>query len=82
MVLRGIATTYFPAPALARTLSQETLTMIRPMDELQQLLKNLHLSRMAESLPEELARAAKDGLSYSDLLLRLVRAQWCARAHS
>ena len=31
---------------------------------------------MAESLPEELARAEKDGLAYTDLLLRLVRAQW------
>ena len=50
--------------------------MSRPMDELQQLLKNLHLTRMAERLPEELARAEKDGLSYPDLLLRLVRAQW------
>jgi DNA replication protein DnaC len=46
------------------------------MDELQQLLKNLHLSRMAERLPEELPRAEKEGLAYTDLLLRLVRAQW------
>jgi DNA replication protein DnaC len=46
------------------------------MDELQQLLKNLHLSRMAQGLPEELQRAEKDGLAYTDLLLRLVRAQW------
>ena len=58
------------------TPSQESPTMSRPMDELQQLLKNLHLSRMAESLPEELQRAEKDGLAYTDLLLRLVRAQW------
>jgi len=50
--------------------------MSRPMDELQQLLKNLHLSRMAQGLPEELPRAEKEGLSYTDLLLRLVRAQW------
>src|SRR5262249_34094547 len=40
------------------------------------LLKNLHLSRMAQELPEELQRAEKDGLAYTDLLLRLVRAQW------
>jgi DNA replication protein DnaC len=46
------------------------------MDELQQLLKNLPLRQMAESFPEELPRAEKDGLSYTDLLLRLVRAQW------
>jgi len=50
--------------------------MSRPMDELQQLLKNLHLSRMAEGLPEELQRAEKEGLAYTELLLRLVRAQW------
>jgi hypothetical protein len=31
---------------------------------------------MAESLPEELQRAEKDGLTYTDLLLRLARAQW------
>ena len=54
----------------------ESATMSRPMDELQQLLKNLHLRRMAEGLPEELQRAEKDGLAYTDLLLRLVRAQW------
>ena len=31
---------------------------------------------MAQGLPEELPRAEKEGLSYTDLLLRLVRAQW------
>jgi hypothetical protein len=31
---------------------------------------------MAESLPEDLPRAEKEGLSYTDFLLRLVRAQW------
>src|SRR6266545_1606688 len=55
---------------------QESPTMSRPMDELQQLLKNLHLSRMAQGLPEELQRAEKEGLAYTELLLRLVRAQW------
>jgi hypothetical protein len=50
--------------------------MSRPMDELQQILKNLHLSRMADTLPEELQRAEKEGLAYTELLLRLVRAQW------
>jgi hypothetical protein len=43
--------------------------MSRPMDELQQLLKNLHLRRMAESLPEELQRAEQEGLAYTELLL-------------
>jgi DNA replication protein DnaC len=74
MVLGGIATDYFQLPCIP-TRSPETL-MSLPMDELQQLLKNLHLSRMAQGLPEELGRAEKDGLSYTDLLLRLVRAQW------
>jgi hypothetical protein len=31
---------------------------------------------MAQGLPEELQRAEKEGLAYTDLLLRLVRAQW------
>jgi len=56
--------------------------MSRPMDELQQLLKNLHLSRMAETLPEELQRAEKEGLAYTEVLLRLVRAQWHHRQES
>jgi DNA replication protein DnaC len=50
--------------------------MSRPLDELQQLLTNLHLRRMAEGLSEELQRAEKEGLAYTDLLLRLARAQW------
>jgi DNA replication protein DnaC len=50
--------------------------MSRAMDELQQLLKNLHLRRMAEALPEELQRAQKDAVDYTEFLLRLVRAQW------
>jgi DNA replication protein DnaC len=50
--------------------------MSRPTDELQQLLKNLHLSRMAENLPDELQRADKDDCPYAEFLLRLVRAQW------
>ena len=31
---------------------------------------------MADTLPDELQRAEKEGLAYTDLLLRLVRAQW------
>ena len=33
-------------------------------EELEQLLKNLHLERMAELLDEELAHANKDQLAY------------------
>ena len=36
----------------------------------------MHLSRIADTLPEELQRAEKEGLAYTELLLRLVRAQW------
>lgn len=51
--------------------------MKRPSEEeLLQLLKNLHLKKIAELLPEVLANAEKEGLSYADFLLRLVRAQW------
>jgi DNA replication protein DnaC len=45
-------------------------------EEMEQLLKTLHLSRIADILGEEIANAERDGLSHSDLLLRLLRAQW------
>jgi DNA replication protein DnaC len=49
------------------------------LDELQQLLKNLGLKRMAELLPEELAATKKSNRSYETLLLRLLKAQWQAK---
>jgi DNA replication protein DnaC len=45
-------------------------------EEIEQLLKSLHLGRIFELLDEELARAEKKGSSYRELLLRLLRAQW------
>jgi DNA replication protein DnaC len=48
-------------------------------DELEQLLKSLHLGRIAEVYDEHLKHAEEQGLSYSDLLARLLRAQWYAR---
>jgi DNA replication protein DnaC len=45
-------------------------------DEIAQLLKNLHLGRIAEILDEELASADKSDLGYQELLARLLRAQW------
>ncbi len=45
-------------------------------DEIAQLLKSLHLGRIAEILDEELASADKSGLSYQELIARLLRAQW------
>jgi len=45
-------------------------------DEIEQLLRNLHLVRIREILDEELATADKDGLSYQEVIARLLRAQW------
>jgi DNA replication protein DnaC len=44
-------------------------------DELDQLLRSLHLGRIREILEKELAEAEKKDLSYPELLLRLLRAQ-------
>jgi DNA replication protein DnaC len=45
-------------------------------DELDQLLKNLHLSRIREIIEDELQHAEEEQLAYTDFLLRLLRAQW------
>jgi DNA replication protein DnaC len=45
-------------------------------DELDQLVKNLHLKRIAEIYPEQLRAAEKEDVSYSEFLTRLLRAQW------
>jgi DNA replication protein DnaC len=45
-------------------------------DEIAQLLRSLHLSRIAEILDEQLAQAEKKQASYQDLLAVLLRAQW------
>jgi DNA replication protein DnaC len=45
-------------------------------DEIQQLLKALHLRKITEMLDEELASADQDERSYQDFLARLLRAQW------
>ncbi len=45
-------------------------------DELEQLLKNLHLKKILEILEDELRNADKQQLTYEDFLLRLMRAQW------
>lgn len=45
-------------------------------DDLEQLLKSLHLTRILQILDEELQNADKSQLSYSELLARLLRAQW------
>ncbi len=45
-------------------------------EEIEQLLHSLHLSRIAEILDAELAKAEKKNASYQDLLAVLLRAQW------
>jgi DNA replication protein DnaC len=48
-------------------------------EELEQLLKNLKLRRILEIYDEQARAAEKDDLSYSELVTRLVRAQWQAK---
>jgi DNA replication protein DnaC len=48
-------------------------------DEIAQLLKNLHLARIADLLDDELAHAQKQDLAYQELIARLLRAQWHQR---
>jgi DNA replication protein DnaC len=45
-------------------------------DEIAQLLKSLHLGRIAEIFDAELAHAEQNQLSYQDFIARLLRAQW------
>jgi DNA replication protein DnaC len=51
-------------------------------DDLDQLLKSLHLKRIAAILEDELKTADKERLSYSTFLARLLRAQWQHRQES
>ncbi len=48
-------------------------------EELEQLLKNLHLSRILEIYEEQLRCAEKEDLSFTEFVLRLLRPQWHAR---
>jgi DNA replication protein DnaC len=47
-------------------------------DDLEQLLKSLHLRKVAEIFDEEVKRAEKADCSYQDVIARLLRAQWQA----
>ena len=51
-------------------------------DDLEQLLKNLHLRKIAEIFDEEAAKADKEGVSHGTLLARLLRAEWHHRQES
>lgn len=48
-------------------------------DEIDQLLKNLHLKKAHEILDEELERADREQIPYQEFLLRLIRPQWHAK---
>ena len=45
-------------------------------EDIKQLLKNLHLRKMAEIIDAELEAARKNSPSYTDFLARLLRAEW------
>ena len=45
-------------------------------EELEQLLKNLHLHRILAIMSEQLSSAEKEDVSYTEFLTRLLRAQW------
>jgi DNA replication protein DnaC len=51
-------------------------------EELEQLLKNLGLKRILGIYDEQLSTAEKQDVSYSEFLVRLLRAQWHARQES
>jgi DNA replication protein DnaC len=47
-------------------------------DDIEQLLKSLHLRKIAELFDEEVQRAEKGDISYQEFVARLLRAQWQA----
>jgi DNA replication protein DnaC len=51
-------------------------------DELDQLLKTLHLGKIRETIHDELQLAEKKQLAYSEFLARLLRAEWHAKQES
>ena len=51
-------------------------------EDLEQLLKNLHLKKVREILAEQIAKADKEGLPVEKLLVRLLRAEWENRQQS
>lgn len=51
-------------------------------DELDQLLKNLHLGKIREVLEDELKLAENKQFAYAELLLRLLRAEWHGKQES
>lgn len=48
-------------------------------EELEQLMKNLHLNRAIEIYSDQLKAAEKKDITYTDFLARLLRAEWHSR---
>jgi DNA replication protein DnaC len=48
-------------------------------EELEQLMKSLHMKRTFETYTEQLKSAEKEDITYSDFLARLLRAEWHSR---
>ncbi len=48
-------------------------------DDLDQLLKSLHLKKIHEIVEEEIQRAEQQQITYQEFLLRLMRPQWHAK---
>ena len=48
-------------------------------DDLEQLLRSLHLKKIAEILDAQLKKAEKESLPFSTLFARLLRAEWQSR---
>jgi DNA replication protein DnaC len=51
-------------------------------DDLEQLLKTLHLKKVAELIDDQIVKADKVGLPFEKLLARLLRAEWEHRQQS
>jgi DNA replication protein DnaC len=51
-------------------------------DDLEQLLKSLHLRKIAETLDDQLAKAEREHLPFEKLFARLLRAEWQHRQES
>jgi DNA replication protein DnaC len=51
-------------------------------DDLEQLLKSLHLKRIAQILDQEIAKAEKDSMPIAKFLARLFRSEWQSRQES
>ena len=51
-------------------------------EELEQLMKSLHMKRSLDIYAEQLKAAEKEDITYSDFLSRLLRAEWHSRQES